>query len=82
MEVISAREFRTNQTKMLKRAREGKGIVITSRVGSFRIVPVTDDDQVVSRDLTANIIEALHEVKQMEKGELPSRSISDFLNEL
>lgn len=82
MEVISAREFRSNQTNVLKRVKNGGNVIITSRVGSFKIVPVTEDDHVISKDLTANLIEALNEVRQIEKGELKSRSAYDFLNEL
>ena len=40
MEVISAREFRTNQTKYLGMVKEGKEVILKSRgLGSFRITP-------------------------------------------
>ncbi|MCM1482990.1 MAG: type II toxin-antitoxin system prevent-host-death family antitoxin [Muribaculaceae bacterium] len=59
MQVISAREFRANQTKILSAARAGQTIMLTSRVGNFKIVPVSDTDRIVESDIRA----ALSEVK-------------------
>ncbi len=58
MQVISAREFRANQTKILRAARDGQSVLLTSRVGNFRIVPITEDDSIVARELEASIAEA------------------------
>jgi antitoxin (DNA-binding transcriptional repressor) of toxin-antitoxin stability system len=45
MLVISSREFRDKQGKYLGMAIQGEDIVLKSRGnGSFKIVPVTDDD--------------------------------------
>lgn len=57
MQVVTAREFRANQTKILSAARSGQSVMLTSRVGNFKIVPITSDDEIVRRDLKASIEE-------------------------
>lgn len=53
MRLVSARESRENQTKVLSASLMGESIVLTSRVGSFRLVPISDDDDIVRKDLQA-----------------------------
>ena len=77
MQVVSAREFRSNQGKYLSAAMSGQSVMLTSRYGNFKITPVTDEDT-----LTTRICEGLREVKLMESGVLPSKSAKSFLNEL
>jgi antitoxin (DNA-binding transcriptional repressor) of toxin-antitoxin stability system len=77
MQVISAREFRSNQTAVLSRALNGESILLTSRVGKFKIVPVKEDDT-----LTDRICEGLREVKMIESGELEGLSLDELLNEI
>jgi len=57
MQVVTAREFRANQTKILSAAREGQSVMLTSRVGNFKIVPITSDDEIVRRDVMSSIEE-------------------------
>lgn len=57
MQVVSAREFRANQTKVLKAARDGQSVMLTSRVGNFKIIPVASEDTILERDLKASIAE-------------------------
>lgn len=66
MHVVSAREFRANQTKVLNAARNGQTVMLTSRVGNFRIVPITSDDVIVARDVRAS----LEEVKAHLEGKI------------
>jgi antitoxin (DNA-binding transcriptional repressor) of toxin-antitoxin stability system len=47
MQVVSAREFRANQTKILTEAKNGQTIMLTSRIGNFKIVPITSEDRIV-----------------------------------
>lgn len=84
MEVVTAREFRANQTKYFGKASKGEDIILKSRgLGSFRLVPVTSDDSVISKpDLTERISMALHEVKLMREGKIKELSMDDLLNEL
>ena len=49
MTVISIRDFRSNQSKYLGLAANGESVILTSRAGSFKIVPVSEDDSVVSK---------------------------------
>ena len=54
MLVVSTRDFRTNQTKYLKKANAGEHVILKSRTGSFKIVPISSDDIVSNkRDLAA-----------------------------
>lgn len=77
MEIISAREFRANQTKILRKALKGESVLISSRVGIFKILPVMEEDT-----LTKRICNGLKEVKEIEEGAIPAKSLEDFLNEL
>lgn len=77
MQVVSAREFRANQGKYLIKANAGQSLLLTSRYGSFKIVPISEEDS-----LTTRICKGLQQVKLIEEGELPSRTIEDLLDEL
>lgn len=70
MEIVTAREFRSNQGKFLTAARSGQSVMLTSRYGNFKITPVTDADQIVENSIIASI----NEVKAHMEGrkELPN----------
>lgn len=51
MMIVTARDFRGEQGKILARVARGEDVVITSRDhGSFRLVPITEDDTLVSKE--------------------------------
>lgn len=77
MQVVSAREFRSNQGKYLTAAMSGQSVMLTSRYGNFKITPITEEDS-----LTIRICEGLREVKMIEEGQLPRRTLQDLLDEL
>ena len=77
MEIISARDFRANQTVILNKVLDGESILLSSRVGMFKITPVTEEDT-----LTTRICKGLKQVKMIEEGKLPRRTIQDMLDEL
>jgi antitoxin (DNA-binding transcriptional repressor) of toxin-antitoxin stability system len=77
MQIVSAREFRTNQGKYLGAAINGQSILLTSRYGNFKITPITEEDT-----LTTRICRGLKQVKMIQEGKLPSRTVEDMLNEL
>lgn len=77
MEIVSAREFRANQSAVLAKAKRGESILLTSRLGMFKIMPVTEEDS-----LTTRLSESLAEVKKIMDGELPRRSVQNMLDEL
>lgn len=59
MTIVSIRDFRSNQSKYLGLAAEGESVILTSRIGHFKIVPITDDDTVMSKaDFLAKLEEA------------------------
>jgi len=79
MTLISIRDFRSNQGKYLRLAASGESVILTSRSGNFKIVPVTEDDSVVSKSEFLAKIEAAREsiingegVSVMGKNELSS----------
>ena len=77
MEIVSARDFRSNQTVFLNKALKGESVLLTSRIGTFKIVPVTEDDSITSR-----IKKGLNEVKLMQDGKIKGYTIDEALNEL
>lgn len=77
MEIVSARTFRSNQTSVLRKAQRGESILLSSRIGKFRIVPVSEEDSIAER-----IARGLEQVKLIQEGKLPRRTVQDMLNEL
>ena len=49
MTVVSIRDFRSNQGKYLGLAANGESVILTSRAGSFKIVPISEDDSLISK---------------------------------
>ena len=83
MLVVSTRDFRTNQTKYLKKANAGEHVILKSREGSFRLVPVTPSDSVSEN--TQNIAEdlrgALRELKEVIAGKKQLNTLDKLINE-
>lgn len=77
MRVVSAREFRANQTRILSAARDGQSVMLTSRVGNFKIVPISEEDS-----LTDRICQGLEQVKLIREGKAKGYTVDDLLNEL
>lgn len=77
MQIVTAREFRSNQGRYLNAAKSGQSVLLTSRYGNFKITPVKDDSS-----LTERICESLKEVKNIESGKAVYQSMQDLLNEL
>jgi hypothetical protein len=66
MLVISNREFRVNQSKYLGLAAEGTDVLLRSRRnGSFKIVPVIEDDTLLSgEEYFAMLDKGLQNIKE------------------
>ena len=75
MEVVSAREFRSNQGKFLIAAREGQSVLLTSRYGNFKITPVKAEDMIIERDLR----EAVNQVKDHLEGRIQLPNAKDIV---
>lgn len=65
MVVVSSREFRANQRKYFDLARSND-VVITSRShGSYRLVPVTEEDTVMTKEeLYQKIDKGIREIRE------------------
>lgn len=51
MIIISLRDFRVNQSKYLEMVTKGKDVILTSRVGNFKILPISEDDSITTKDI-------------------------------
>lgn len=77
MHIVSAREFRANQSAVLKKVLAGESVLLNSRIGTFKILPVTEEDT-----LTTRICKGLDEVKQIKENKMKGYSVDELLNEL
>lgn len=75
MEVVKAREFRSNQGKFLMAAREGQSVLLTSRYGNFKIIPVSSEDMIIERDIR----EAVNQVKEHMEGNIELPNAEDIV---
>lgn len=75
MQVVTAREFRNNQSKILMAARDGQSVMLTSRVGNFKIVPIDSEDLIIERHLRV----ALDEVKAHKEGRIKLSNARDVV---
>lgn len=85
MLIISFREFRENQKSYLDRIDKGAEILIKrSKNKSYKIIPVTDDDMLMSKDEFLNKINL--SLQQIEMGNFTTltskQDITNFLNAL
>ena len=85
MVVISSRDFRSNQSKYLGMAAKGHGVVLTTRsLGSFKIVPITEEDSLISREeLYKKIDKGIQEIKEGKGYKVGSKEeLERFLDSL
>lgn len=83
MVVLTGREFRANQSKYFGVALGGEDVVVKSRAGSFRIVPITDSDIVIGKDdLLESLYKSLLEVKNAKEGKGKLLSWEEFRHEM
>lgn len=83
MLVLTGSEFRANQGKYVGVARSGEDVVVKSRVGSFRVVPIADGDLGTSADnLSESLYNSLREVRDAQVGKGKLLSWEDFRHEM
>ena len=86
MTIVSTRDFRANQTKFLDMALRGEHVVLKSRRGSVRLMPVEDEEEPEEpkRDVTAEICRGMKHWKEyLETGKSNYfRPAKELLNEL
>ena len=66
MTIVSTTDFRANQTKYLGMVDSGEAVILKSRRGSYRLMPVEDEeeDEKPRRDITAEICQAMKDCKE------------------
>lgn len=62
MTIVSTTDFRANQTKYLGMVDSGEAVILKSRRGSYRLMPVEEDEP--KRDVTAEICQAMKDWKE------------------
>lgn len=63
MQIVTTREFRSNQSRFLNEVKKGEDVILTSRIGSFRIVPVSEDDTIMNKEILSSLEEVRNHIK-------------------
>lgn len=83
MVVVTGRDYRANLAKYYGLAQKGEDVVVKARYGSWKVVPITEEDVVVNkRDLRKELRNALAEVKEQMEGKKNLMTWEELLNEL
>lgn len=83
MVVVTGRDYRANLAKYYGLAQKGEDVVVKARYGSWKVVPITEDDVVVNkRDLPQELRNALMEVKESMEGKKKLMTWEELINEL
>ena len=84
MTIVSARDFRANQGKYFSMVNSGEHVILKSREGSFRLVPVTASDSISdgTQKVTVDLRGALRELKEVLAGKKHPNTLDNLLNEL
>ena len=83
MIVVTGRDYRANLAKYYGLAQKGEDVVAKARYGSWKVVPITEDDVVVNkRDLPQELRNALMEVKESMEGKKKLMTWEELVNEL
>ena len=81
--IVTGRDFRANQSRYIGYAHSGEDVILKSRVGSVRLIPVdTNETRAGSRDLAAELRRALSDVKESMQGKKKLLSWEELLDEL
>lgn len=84
MEVISSRDFRSQMSEYMRKALKTDVIIKSRSLGSFKLVPVTEDDTLMSKkEFFAKIDQALKNIEAGNFVEVRTREeLHDFLDSL
>lgn len=83
MIVVTGREFRANQSKYVGYALKGEDVIVKARYGTWRIVPLSEDDIVINkRDLSSELKSALMETKEAKMGKRKLNSLHSLIDEI
>lgn len=84
MTIVSARDFRANQGKYFSMVNSGEHVILKSREGNFRLVPVTSSDSISdeSQKIAAELRGALRELKEVIEGKKQLNTLDSLIDEL
>ena len=84
MTIVSARDFRANQGKYFSMVNSGENVILKSREGNFRLVPVTSSDSISdeSQKIAAELRGALRELKEVIAGKKQLNTLDSLIDEL
>ncbi len=89
MEVLSVRDYRNNLAASFDRANEGERVLIRRKNSLYALVCVGSEDMALSPsqqrqidEVTESVRRSWKQVKQMETGEMPTKSVGLFLEKL
>ena len=84
MTLVSARDFRANQGKYFSMVNSGEHVILKSREGNFRLVPVTSSDSISdeSQKIAAELRGALRELKEVIAGKKQLNTLDSLIDEL
>lgn len=84
MTIVSARDFRANQGKYFSMVNSGEHVILKSREGNFRLVPVTSSDSISdeSQKIAAELRGALRELKEVIAGKKRLNTLDSLIDEL
>ena len=74
---IHLKPFAQILTIVMKHPLKGESVLLSSRIGMFKITPVSEDDT-----LTSRICKGLQEVKRIKEGKSKGYSVEELLDEL
>ena len=84
MTIVSARDFRANQGKYFSMVNSGEHVILKSREGNFRLVPVTSSDSISdeSQKIAAELRGTLRELKEVIAGKKQLNTLDSLIDEL
>ena len=84
MTIVSARDFRANQGKDFSMVNSGEHVILKSREGNFRLVPVTSSDPISddSQKIAAELRGALRELKEVIARKKKLSTLDSLIDEL
>lgn len=84
MTIVSARDFRANQGKYFSMVNSGEHVILKSREGNFRLIPVSSSDSISdeTQKIAADLKGALRELKEVIAGKKQLNTLDSLINEL
>ena len=84
MEIVSSRDFRSQMGEYLRKALSSEVVIKSRDLGSFKLVPLTEDDTLMSKEeFFAKIDRAIERVRAGQYTEVSTKEeLTAFLDSL